>query len=86
MNPMSEIQQKNDRLVLQRALLLQQWDHRVKTTGFGSFVGTFVLAPFVIGAATPLLFVRRGLMAQVLRAVLLPSLTSRLLPHSMVQN
>jgi hypothetical protein len=86
MNPTSELQQKSDRLALQRVLLVQQLDCRAKTTKLGSFIGTFVLAPFVLGAAAPRLFVRSGLMAQMLRVLLLPSLTSRFLPHSIRQN
>ncbi len=86
MNLMKDIQQKNDCLVLQRSVLLHQYGHRLKTSGSGSFLATFIFAPFVFGAVAPFLLVRQGLMIRLLRTVLLPSLMPFLLPQAPHRN
>lgn len=81
MNLVNEIQRRNERLVLQRSLLLQQWDRRLKANGSVSFHGAFILAPFVLGAVAPFLLVRQGLIVHLLRTVLLRSVMPFLLPQ-----
>jgi hypothetical protein len=81
MNLVKEIQQKNESLVAQRSVLLQQRDGGWKVGGLGSFVGVFMLAPFVLGAVVPFVFVRQGLIIRVLRTVVLPSLIPFFFPQ-----
>lgn len=81
MNLVKEIQRRNERLVSQRSLLLQQWDRRLKANGSVSFLDVFILAPFVLGVAAPFLLVRQGLIVHLLRTVLLPSVMPFFLPQ-----
>ena len=81
MNLVKEIQLKNERLMSQRLVLLQQWSRRLKASGSGFFLGAFILAPFVLGAATPFFLARQGLVIRLWRTILMPSVMSSLLPH-----
>ncbi|WP_331343848.1 hypothetical protein [Cellvibrio sp. UBA7661] len=50
MKLITEIKQKNDRLLLQRAELQKQLHIRLNVPVFTSFIITFAVAPFIIGA------------------------------------
>jgi len=51
MDLIAEIKQKNDQLLLQNAVLQQYLRARINTPKFSSFLITFTLAPFIVGAA-----------------------------------
>ena len=66
MKLIAEIKQKNDQLLLQRAELQQQLHARLNAPEFTSFLITFAVAPFIIGAitrftVTPSIFVKHKL-------------------------
>ncbi|HSX50308.1 MAG TPA: hypothetical protein VLF09_05095 [Cellvibrio sp.] len=50
MNLMTEVKQKNKQLLLRDAALEQKLSARVNTPAIGSFLVTFIAAPFIIGA------------------------------------
>jgi hypothetical protein len=50
----TEVIQKNERLLLQNAILQRNLSARVNTLGLRSFLLTFVVAPFVFGAVVQL--------------------------------
>lgn len=47
----TEIKQKNEQLILQRAELQKQFCARLNAPHFSSFFVTFAVAPFLLGAA-----------------------------------
>jgi hypothetical protein len=51
MDLIKEMKQKNERLLLQNALLQQHLCERVNAPQFRSFLTTFIVAPFVVGVA-----------------------------------
>ena len=71
----AKIKQKSDRLVVQNALLQQQISKYVEATQFRSFLTTFILAPFVVGAITNVALGSKGTLSrQLCRTALLPGL------------
>ena len=50
MDLMARVKQKNDQVSLQNVLLQQHLCARVNTSEFSSFLITFTVAPFIIGA------------------------------------
>jgi hypothetical protein len=54
MHLVTEVKQKNDRLLLQNAIFQRNLSARVNTPGLSSFLLTFIVAPFVVGAVAQL--------------------------------
>ena len=54
MDLMAEVKRKNRQLLLRRAQLQMSFRVRANTPYFNSFVVTFIVAPFLMGAATHL--------------------------------
>lgn len=52
MNLMAEVKLKNSQLLLRDAALEQQFQARVNTPRFDSFLITFIAAPFIVGVVT----------------------------------
>lgn len=70
----SRVKLKNNELLLHGVLLQQQIGARVETTKFRSFLITFVITPFVIGAAIRLLPGESGMITRQLWRVAFPEL------------
>lgn len=52
MDLVTVVKQKNDQLLVQNILLQQYLRSQVSTPQFGSFLTTFIVAPFIVGAVT----------------------------------
>lgn len=78
MDLIAEVTQKNDQLLLQHAKLLEYFCTRINTPKFGSFLITFTVAPFIVGAVIQLGLGANGLISRQLRTVTLSGL--RFLP------
>jgi hypothetical protein len=70
----TRVKLKNSELVVQGIALQQQIEARVETPGFRSFLVTFVVAPFVLGAAIRLLPGNAGITARHLIRIIFPEL------------
>ncbi len=86
MSLMTEIQQKNECLAIQRSTLLQQCNRSAKKSKSGTFLVAFIFAPFALGAVAPFFLVRQGVMVRALRTLLLPSIMPFLLPQVASRN
>ena len=74
MDLLTEIKQTNDRLLVQNALLQQQISNRIQSPQFGSFLLTFVVTPFIVGAAANLSLGSKGAVTRQLCLAVLPGL------------
>lgn len=74
MDLIAEIKQKNDQLLLKNAVLQQYLCARINTPTFSSFLITFTLAPFIVGAATQLILEANSPISHQLRRVALSGL------------
>lgn len=54
MDLITEVKQKNDLLLLRNTVLQQSLCARINTSKFSSFLITFAIAPFIIGAVAQL--------------------------------
>lgn len=79
MDLIAEAKQKNDQLLLQNAVLQQYLCARVNNREFRSFLITFTLAPFIVGALTQFAASSKGSMLYKLYPSVLPWL--QLWPH-----
>lgn len=70
----TRVKLKNSELLVQAVSLQQQLGARVDATGFRSFLITFVVAPFVIGAAIRLLPGDTGIMTRQFFRIIFPEL------------
>lgn len=70
----TEVKQKNDQLVLQTIQLQRHLCERVDSPLFRSFLTTFVVAPFIVGAASRLLLGPKAALPRHLLRAALPGL------------
>ncbi len=54
MDLIAEVKQKNDQLLLQNTVLQRSLCTRINTSKFRSFLVTFAVAPFIVGAVASL--------------------------------
>jgi hypothetical protein len=74
MNLMAKVKQKNNQLLLRSAALEQQLQARVNNPEFGSFLITFIAAPFIVGAVTHYALGSSGVAPRKLYRIALPGL------------
>lgn len=74
MDLIAEVKQKNDQLLLQNAVLQQHLCTRINTSTFSSFLITFTVAPFIVGATTQFVLGANSLISHQLRRAALSSL------------
>jgi hypothetical protein len=70
----TKVKLKNSELLVQGAALQQRIEARVDVPGFRSFLVTFVVAPFLVGAAIRLLPGDTGITARHLIRIIFPEL------------
>lgn len=73
MGLVAEVKQKNDQLRLQGILLQQHLRERISTPGFGSFLVTFAVIPFLVGVIARLSPGPRGFVSHYLYRAVLPA-------------
>lgn len=67
------VKQKNDHLLVQNMLLQQHLCSRFNIPQFRSFMATFVVAPFVLGAAAQLVLGSKSSMSRHVLQIVLPT-------------
>jgi hypothetical protein len=74
MNLLAKVQQKNNQLLLRNAELEQQLCARVNNPDIGSFLVTFIAAPFIIGVMAHRVLGSDGAATRKLYRIALPGL------------
>lgn len=74
MNLIAELKQKNDRLLLQNALLQQNLHAIISTPHCSSFLITFAVIPFMVGVVTQFAMGANSSMSHHLRLIALSGL------------
>lgn len=74
MDLIADAKQKNDQLLLQNVVLQQHLCASVNTSEFRSFLITFAIAPFIVGAAAQLAITSKGSLSHQLYRAILPCL------------
>ncbi|MEN0036894.1 MAG: hypothetical protein AAGC78_07485 [Cellvibrio sp.] len=70
----TRVKLKNSELLVQGLALQQQIEARVEVPGFRSFLVTFIVAPFIMGAAIRLLPGNTGMKARYVLRIIFPEL------------
>jgi hypothetical protein len=77
MDLITRVKQKNDQLLLRNVVLQQCLCARINTSKFCSFLITFTVTPFIIGAVTQLTLETNSSMSYLLRRAALSGLKFR---------
>lgn len=72
MDLIAVVKQKNDQLLVQNILLQQHLCTRVSTPQFRSFLTTFIIAPFIVGAVAQFALGHKPTMSRHLVRAILP--------------
>ncbi len=75
MDLIAAVKQKNDQLLVQNILLQQHLRTRVNTPQFRSFLTTFIVAPFIVGAVAQFALGSKPSVSRHLFRAVLPGLT-----------